>query len=234
MKNSIPELSITLPLYNEEACARDIVTDLTKAFNENKLNYEIILVDNASTDNTPIIIERLAKELRNIKTVHLKKNIRFGGGVSAGLRNCRGSYLGFTASDGQVSAHDLLKIYNFLKSSRYDICKAKRIDREENFVRQILSGGYNFLIFLLFFKAIQDVNGYPVIMRRDAYEQLKLSSKNWMINIEILHKARKHKLKLTNVPVKYHKRKGGKSHVNSSTLLEFIIQLLSFRLSNLF
>ena len=233
IKYGVPELSLTLPLYNEEICAQDIILDLIKTFDEAKINYELVLVDNASTDRTPKIVEDFAKKYPKIYAIHLQKNLRFGGGVTTGLKNCRGKYLGFTAGDGQVTAVDTLRIYNFLKSSGFDICKATRIDRKERLIRNILSIVYNFLVFLLFFRAIPDVNGYPMIMKRVAYEKINPSSKNWMINIEILQKANKNKLKVASIPVKYSRRKSGRSHVNSSTLLEFIIQLLSFRFANL-
>ena len=148
----------------------------------------------------------------------------------AGLNKAEGGDIGFTCSDGQVSPADTLKILKKLKTENLDLCKARRVVRYDGFVRYVLSKLYNTLILLLFLIRIKDINGYPLIMKQNVYKNLNIKSRNWMINLEILSKALKNKYGLGDVPVAFRARTKGKSHVKIRTPIDFLIQLLRFRL----
>ena len=67
---NIPELSIAVPFHNEENNIEKLVNNLVKEFESNKINYELILVDNASEDRTSSIVDNLSKSNRKIKSIH--------------------------------------------------------------------------------------------------------------------------------------------------------------------
>lgn len=225
------ELSLSVPLYNEQECVENDIGGILREFDSRKINYELVLVNNGSIDRTGQLIDDIKKKNKRVKVIHLKKNAGFGGGIIAGLNKAEGMYVGFTCSDGQISPADTLKILEKLKTENLDLCKARRVVRHDGFIRYVLSKLYNSLISLLFFVRIKDINGYPLIMQQKVYKNLNIKSKNWMINVEILSKALKDKYKVGDVPVTFRARTRGKSHVKIGTPINFLIQLLRFRFS---
>ncbi len=228
MKQQI-ELSLAVPLYNEQECVQTDILELVKAFEKRKINYELLLVNNGSKDDTGKLISALAKKYKRVRAIQLKKNLGFGGGINAGMRAGKGRYVGFTCSDGQVSPDDTLKVLNALKTRNLDVCKTRRTSRHDGWQRFVLSRGYNAIIAVLFLLPIADINGYPVIMKRDVYSAINLKAKNWMINVEILTKARKLGYKIGDVAVTFLAREQGASHVRLSTPMNFMVQLLRYR-----
>lgn len=226
------ELSLSVPLYNEQECVENDIGEILKEFDSRKINYELVLINNGSKDRTRELLEKIKKENKRVKIIHLKKNVGFGGGIIAGLNKAEGEYVGFTCSDGQISPADTLEILKKLKTENLDLCKARRVIRYDGFTRYMLSKFYNTLILLLFFIRVKDINGYPLIMKQKVYKNLDIRSKNWIINLEILSKALKNKYKLGDVPVVFRARARGRSHVKVGTPLNFLIQLLRFRFLN--
>ncbi len=226
------ELSLSVPLYNEQECMESEIGEILKEFDSRKINYELVLVNNGSNDRTQELLKKIKRGNKRVKIIDLKKNVGFGGGIIAGLNKAEGEYVGFTCSDGQISPVDTLKILKTLKTENLDLCKARRVVRYDGFTRYILSKFYNTLILLLFFIRIKDINGYPIIMKQKVYKNLDIKSKNWMINLEILSKALKNKYKLGDIPVTFRARVRGRSHVKVETPINFLIQLLRFRFLN--
>lgn len=225
-----PELSLSVPLYNEQDCVGTDIFALIKAFEKRKVDYELLLVDNGSKDRTGELIDALAKKYKKVRAIHLKRNQGFGGGINAGLREASGRFVGFTCSDGQVSPDDTLKVLKALRERGLDVAKTRRTSRHDGWQRKVLSAGYNAIIAVLFLLPIIDINGYPVIMRREVYRHLDLKARNWMINVEILTKARRHGYRIGDVPVTFLAREQGSSHVKLSTPMNFMGQLLRYRL----
>ena len=96
------KLSISAPLYNESKNCVAGIKDMLKQLNKEVKSFELILVNNGSTDDTADIIEKMKSKHKNIVTVHLKTNQGYGGGIIAGLKKSKGEYVGNTILDGQI------------------------------------------------------------------------------------------------------------------------------------
>jgi glycosyltransferase involved in cell wall biosynthesis len=228
--HSKKDLSLAISFYGDKTSGEEVVSELINEFTRNNVNLELVLVDNAAKGETPQTIENLKVKYPNIvRAIHLKKNIGFGGGTLTGMNFCRGEYVGYTCEDKQTSAHDTFRIFQKVVSGEADICKAKRVVREDGLIRSIMALGFDILVSLFFFKIFPDVNGYPIIMKRSTFRELGIKSKNYMLNLEILSKARYRNLKVSDIKVKFYKRSRGKSHVTFFTIFEFIKQLIDFK-----
>jgi glycosyltransferase involved in cell wall biosynthesis len=225
-----PELSLVIPCYNEEKNIKSVAGSLIGALNKSGIDYELVLVDNGSNDNTNKEIRKLAGRNRRIKVSVVRKNQGYGFGVMAGLNQANGRFIGWTCADGQVSPGDTLKIFNELKTNGLDICKARRVARYDGFGRRVASAGYNTLLKAMFFMDMSDVNGYPKIMKSECYDAMKVKSRNWFFDTEVLIKALNNGYKIGSVPVEFKERKEGKSKVRLSTVLDFSKDLLRYRL----
>lgn len=228
-------LSVAIPFYNEEECAERVVQGLHQALRWRDWGSELVLIDNGSTDGTPQILDALAGRLGakhrwpRIKVLHFQQNRGYGGAIRAGLKASTGRFLGFTCGDGEVSPRDLVRIYRRLAGSKLDVCKGWRVGRMDGVFRLALSTGYHLIISKLFLTAVQDINGYPMLMRRSAYDQLELKQDDWIINVEILNQVRWRKLALEEVLIRHLPRAGGRSHVRWYFPLLFAYELVRYR-----
>ena len=230
MNKNIPELSIAIPFYNEEDNAERVINDIVKEFNSNNFDYEIVAVNNGSTDNTENILKKLNKSNSRIKIVKVEKNIGYGYGIIQGLNDCNGKFIGYYWGDGQVPPIYITKIFKKIKEENYDLGKITRVYREYSLTRKIVSRFFNVLFPLMFGIHSKDVNGCPKIIKRDEIKSLNLESKDWFLDSEIMIKAKRKKYKIVEIPAEYKKRIGGKSKVKSYVIFEFLKNMIKFKM----
>jgi glycosyltransferase involved in cell wall biosynthesis len=223
-------LSVTIPVFNEEGCIERTLRDLAQTLATGQVNFEIIVINNGSTDRTADILQRLAGETPRIRVVHLEQNAGYGGAILEGFRQARGDILGFTCADGEVPASSVLNMARLLEVGGVDVIKGKRIGRNDGWLRILMSFGYHLIVSLLFKIHITDINGYPLVMKRRAYRKLRLNKKDWVINVELLWEARRNHLVIAEIDVPHLPRAGGRSHVRLFFPILFLIQLLKLRL----
>ena len=224
------KLSLVIPFYNEENAAEEVVQDLVNEFRKNNLEFELILIDNGSIDRTPDILMKLSEENPGIKLLTVPVNQGFGWGVINGLMAAKADYVGFMPGDGQLSAFDTVKVYEKLVSGNLDLCKGKRVTREDGLARQIQSKVFNFVLPLFFRVHTKDINGCPKIMKYGSLLKLDLHCKDWFLDTEIMVKAHNLKFNIGEVPVAFKYRHGGSSKVRLSSVFEFLANMLKYKL----
>jgi len=229
MRTRRPELSLVIPFYNEEENVRRVVAGLRKAFRA-KVDCELVLVNNGSSDRTGKILAQLASRDKNIKVVTIKVNQGYGWGVLRGFSKARGGVIGYMDGDCQIPAMEALRCYRMLIKDGLDICKITRIIRIEPLIRRVTTFFYNFLFRLLFKLLYRDVNGHPKLMSREVYKRLGLSSKDWFIDAELLLKGHALGARIGEVPVVSYPRKGGKSWVRPGAVIEFLKNMINFKI----
>ena len=226
--NTGVDLSVVIPVFNEEACIRGTVVEIVEHLKQCGISHELIAVNNGSTDGTGRILDELRLEQSSLIVVPLAVNDGYGGGILAGWRRSRGRVIGFTCADGEVDANDIVTLFRVLDAGKLDLCKGKRIHRRDGLFRTVISFGYHILVGLLFRIHITDVNGYPVLMRRESLAALDLQQRNWVFNLEVLFGARNLGLTIAEVDVEHRPRAGGRSHVRWYFPFVFLWQLLVY------
>lgn len=224
---SAPALTLVVPFYNEEACAERAAAGLAAALGAAEPDYELLLVENGSSDGTRAILRRAAAAEPRIRLEELDANIGYGGAVLRGLSLARGRYVGFTCGDGEIAPEDTAWVCSLARAPGVDLCKAKRLGRRDGAWRKLLSVGYHFLVGLLFNIHVTDVNGYPVVMRREVWEAMRLRRTDWVFNVEMLLRLRQGGFRMVEADVEHRARLGGRSHVGPLTPLVFLGQLLA-------
>lgn len=227
--SKLVELSISIPFYNEEGNVLDVIKSLSGVLKKNKIDFEIIALDNGSTDNTGIILDKI-KDPR-IRVFHIKKNKGYGNGIIECLKHVKANFVGHMWGDNEIPAYSVMQIYRKLLNEDLDLCKIKRYLRDYNFIRRVQSRIFNKIVLrVLFGKLPDDINGCPKIMRYKLYKKLDLSSRDAFIDTEIILKAKGYGAKMGNVVVNYSKRKEGKSKVKFYIFLEFIKNILKYKI----
>ena len=226
-----PELSIAIPFYNEENNVKSVITNLTNELESKNIDYEIVPVNNGSWDKTPEILEELAKDNKRIKIVTIVKNQGYGHGITTGLKNCTGRYIGYIWGDEQTSASEVTKVLEKIKKGDLDLGKTERRDRYDGPFRIFQSRVYNVVMSTLFMHKIWDTNGCPKIMKKEVFYDLNIQSDDWFLDPELVIKTYQKGYKVGNVRATFNKRKSGKTNVNLATAIEFIIHIIKFRLT---
>lgn len=223
------ELSLVLPVHNQETIITSVVQKINQVLKKAGIKNEIILVENGSTDNTLIVIKNLAKKYKNIKGLVAPKG--YGSAILAGLAISKGKFVSYMPSDGQLDPKLLPKLFNLIKSGKYDLVKIKRVSRE-SLIRTIRSKVFNILARLFFKIPVLDINGSPRIFERKWLPILDLQYQDSFIDCEMAIKANFLNWKIKEIPAKTLPRLGGKSTVNIKTVIEFLINIASYRFGN--
>ncbi len=225
-------LSLIVPALNEEEIIKESIEDMIDEFSKRKISYEIIVVNNGSTDRTKEILEKLAKKRKTLRILNLKER-GFGLALIEGFKIAKGDYLGYNCADGQVPPSEIVRIYEFSLKYDYDVTKADRLTKYKKIYRRFISRIYNLIAKILFFMPVSDINGYPLIMKRNVYDTLNLKMKNFTIQVEIQHKAIINKFKIYEIPIVYQERKAGKDKVNLKVIWNMLYRLLYYRTKSL-
>lgn len=209
------EVSLTLPCYNEEGNIKEVASKactllaLFADTPEGTSKYEVIIVDDGSTDRTPDIIAELIEENPNIRVIHHDVNKGYGAAVSSGLKNSKYKYVCFVDSDGQFDLAELKKLIDLIPDN--DIVIGYRTIRNDPFYRILNAKLYGLLIRILFGLKVRDINCAFKVFKKDVIDDLYIESDGALVNAEILIKAKKKGYnKIKEIPVSHYPRTSGK------------------------
>lgn len=216
-------LSIVIPFYNDAGCPKIFVRELKKELRG--IEYEIILVDDCSKDSTPQELDSLKSQ--NIVIIHNKHNLDYGGAIIAGLDIAKGDIIGFTCGDGEVTAKDVIKVYKNM--GNLDVIKAIRKNRQDGLDRKFISFIFNIWDKLRFGINLEDINGYPLFMKKEVYQKVYNLRKDWIFNTDLIRKILAQGYLITGVKVKHKKRVKGKSHMTPSRIIKMIAKFITYK-----
>src|SRR3954454_2728313 len=236
MEPTFGSLTFMFPMWNEEemihrtvGAARETGDDLVAAGDIG--SYEILLVDDASTDGTGKLADELAAADPRIRVVHHAENRKLGGSVRTGLLEARSELVLYTDADMPFDLADLGKALRLMRVYDADIVSAYRFDRTgEGARRAVYSVAYNSLVKALFRLRIRDVNFAFKLVRRSVLEHLELVSEGSFIDVELLAKAQRRGFYVIQFGVDYFPRERGTSTLSSPNvvvkILRELVQLL--------
>lgn len=230
-----PAVSLVIPLFNEADNVRSLAETLTSGLQGAGIDFELVLVDNGSSDGTGRLLDELAASDPRVRKVDVPKNRGYGHGILTGLSAARGHRVAFMCGDLQVGEADVAKILGHAIEGDFDLVKATRVARHDGLKRRFFSMGLNVLVPLFFRTLGRDVNGTPKVLTRELYHALRLDSERWFIDAELMIKASTRKdLKFSEIPVVFHPRRGGRSTVRClRASLEFLSEMMRYRLFDL-
>ena len=206
--NKIDELSIFFPFWNEEKNVEIVVKNAIPIAKKVAKKWEIIIVDDGSSDNTLKIANRLAKENRNVVVASHQPNRGYGAALKEGFDKARYNTIVFTDGDRQF---DFSQVKRFIERiDKADMVigfREKRVDHPVRHVLMMLLRVWDFIFFRIYFKDIDC--GFKMIKRESLNKILPFKSEGAMITTEILAKAKAAKLKIVQVKVTHLPRKFG-------------------------
>jgi dolichol-phosphate mannosyltransferase len=193
-------ISIVIPALNEEAVVEGVVRDIAKQVAAFFADYEIILIDDGSTDKTGDIMDRLASELPNVLSIRNPHNMGLGASYQRGLTEARYNYLMMLCGDGGMPAASLPPIFAAVGSADIVAPYVTNLKQIKSPVRYFTSRTYTNLLNILFGQKIKYYNGLPV-HRVDLLRQLRINSSGFAFQGEILTKLLRSGCSMTEVGV---------------------------------
>jgi glycosyltransferase involved in cell wall biosynthesis len=176
-------LTIAVPAYDEEATLEAAVDDALTAGRALGEPFEVLVIEDGSTDGTPALSDRLAEAHPEVRVHHHESNRGFTGAMRSCARHAQGTYMFMAPADGQGSFSDLRRFFALRED--YDLIFSMRLERSDSRRRKVSSGlWYLFLRFLfayqipefsaLFFFRLDQIPELPIAIREDASNYLPL------------------------------------------------------------
>jgi len=224
-------LSVIMPAYNEEDCIEKAILDVFKVFQDAKINFELIVIDDGSTDNTSRICKALQKKL-SFSVIHLNKNQGYSKAVKAGFLKARGEYITYMDADLQHPSDQILKLYRAAANQGYDFvtgCCNKKNYRGKIYphFRRLASKSYNLIVRILFKIKTGDAHAKKVFKRK-LIDARTIYAFYGLIDLELLLIGLREAPDIKAIPLKVNPRFAGKSKLTPWLMLRTLINL--FRL----
>lgn len=229
MTDRINLTSFFFPMWNEEETIHRTVGAAREAGDRvvergEAAAYEILLIDDASTDATGRIADELAAADPRVRVLHHAVNRGLGGGLKTGFAEARGDVILYTDADLPFDLLDVVKAFRLLRIYEADIVSAYRFDRTgEGPRRAIYSYAYNHLIRASLGLRVRDVNFAFKLVRRNVLDHVVLDSEGSFIDVELLAKAERLGFNIVQFGVDYFPRTRGVSTLSSSSVIKTIL-----------
>ena len=229
-----PDISVVVLAYQSASTIKGFVASLVTSLEEEKIDWEIILVGNyfeGAGDQTPEAVQRISDRNPHIKTVVKVKEGMMGWDMKSGLQAATGKKIAVIDGDGQMPCTDVVRVYNLMIKKGYDLVKTVRIKRSDGWYRMSISTVYN-LLFKVMFPGINawDINSKPKIITRELYQKMNLESDGWFIDAEIMIIARRLKIGIGEIETTFHSIDSRPSFVKPLAILEFLVNLIWYRI----
>lgn len=206
--DAIVSISVFFPCYNEQGNIARTVERAAAVLDRQKCDYEIIVVNDGSTDSTGQIAETLAKQNSRVRVVHHPVNRGYGAALQSGFGAATKKIVFFTDGDGQFDIGEMPAWLTLMKD--YDIVCGFRINRQDSFVRKINGWLWTKLVCLLFGMRIRDIDCAFKLFKKQVFDNIKLSSAGALISAELLARAVRKGCRITERGVHHYPRMAGK------------------------
>lgn len=201
----VNSLSIFFPFWNEEKNIETVVGRAIPVAQKLAKTWEIIMVDDGSSDETLDIAKRLAKDSPHLRVIHHDKNRGYGASLKSGLKNAKYELIIFNDGDRQFDFSEAPRLLAKIENS--DLVIGFRKKRHDHPFRHILMNLLKIWDFIFFGFYFRDIDCGFKLFRKDAIKKIMpLRSEGAMITTEILAKAKRAKLKISQAEVTHYPR----------------------------
>ncbi|MFM8861382.1 MAG: glycosyltransferase family 2 protein [Acidimicrobiia bacterium] len=223
-------LTIFYPMWNE---AETIERAVAAAFEAGDAlieageiaSYDVLIVDDASTDATGKMADEMAAADPRISVVHHEVNRKLGGTIKTGLANAKGEIVLYTDADLPFDMAEAVKAVRLLRIYEADIVSAYRFDRTGEGARRLAySYVYNHLVQALFKLRLRDMNFAFKLVRRSMLDRVELKSEGSFIDVELLARAQRLGFSIVQFGVDYFPRTRGISTLSSNAVIVKIVR----------
>ena len=193
MSATRPSISAFFPAYNDGGTIASMVMSAMLILEELTDDYEIIIIDDGSSDYTPQILDRLAADYEHVRVIHHEQNRGYGGALRTGFENATKDWIFYTDGDAQYDVRDLHKLYPLLTEG-VDMAQGYKISRNDPWYRKIIGRLYHHAVKVAFGLKLRDVDCDFRLIRREVFDKVQLTRSSGVICVEMMKKIQDQKL----------------------------------------
>ena len=227
-----PQLSVFFPAHNESKNIERLIAEAEAALKELKILYEIIIIDDGSTDNTAEIVQRLIDKYPHLRLIKHDQNRGYGAALKTGFLNALGEVVFFSDADGQFDLSDLKTAWRVLSETRADAVVGYRARRQDPLIRRLAGKTWTILINTLFQLHYRDIDCAFKMFRRSAVEVIEprtLAMTGAMVSPEMLVRLDRRHCRVVEIPVTHRPRLYGRqSGISWRVVKRAINELIKF------
>lgn len=214
-------------MFNEEANIEHAIAYAVQALKQHASDYEIIIVDDASTDHSPDLVRQAIAGDARIRLIRHDFNQKLGASLRTGFGAAQHELVLYMDADLPFDPDALGRAIRAMNVTRADMIAGYRFDRTtEGFRRTVYSVVWNWMIRLLFGVSVRDVNFSFKLMKREVIDAVNLRSEGSLIDAELVVKAIKRGFKVQQIGLDYFPRVHGTSYLSSPAVIVKMIREL--------
>lgn len=177
-------ISVIVPAYNEEGNIVDTVAAIKAAAAGKFREYEILIIDDASSDGTGSVADEISREDPNVRVVHNSKNMGLGHNYRLGVSLATKNYIGFVPGDNEMLENSIKDVFNCV--GKADMVLPYHVNpKKRSLMRRAISGSFTALLNLLFGYNLKYYNG-PVVHKKDIVTKVSMTTDGFAYQAEIL------------------------------------------------
>ena len=213
----LPGISVFLPSHNEEPNVERVVRGFLAELPHVADAYEVIVVNDGSTDKTGAIAYRLASDDSHVRVVHHEKNRGYGGAVISGIRAATRPYIVLADGDGQFDPKEVESLAAYVPE--YDVVVGRRIRRADHLMRRINGKAWTLLVRIVLGIGISDIDCGFKLFKREFLEGMELRAHGAMISTELMARVAGRGAKIKEVGVHHLPRLAGEQSGANFTVI---------------
>ena len=200
-------ISIVLPAFNEAENIGASIDHAVSVLERVGVEFEVIVVDDGSSDETRRIVDGRAQADRRVRCIHHPRNRGYGAALRTGILAGVKELIFFTDADLQFDLAEIVKLLRY--ADDYDIIAGYRAQRSDPLPRLANAWAWGRLIDLLFDLQVRDIDCAFKVFHRRVFEAVPITSVGAFVNSEILIRARAAGFRLKQLPVGHYPRQRG-------------------------
>ena len=207
-------ISVILPAYNEEESIEKAATDAASFLRDAFEDWEVLVVDDGSADDTAAIVRRLAEAEPRIKLLSHPRNLGYGRALATGFGAARCELVFYTDADNQFDIRELKDTVPLTEQA--DAVFGFRVYRYDSVLRCLLSWTYNRLVRVLFLVRVRDVDCAWKLFKRPVIERMVIEANDFFVDTELVARTAKLGVRTVEKGVRHYPRTAGSTTVRPS------------------
>lgn len=224
-------LTIAMPAFNEAENLPAMIEEVVAVVRNITSDYEIIVVDDGSQDDTGRVVQRLAERMPQLRLVQHAENQGYGTAVWHGLTSATKELIFFTDADRQFEMREISKLLARIEQA--DLVVGYRQPRRDPLMRRLNGKGWSVLVTLLFGYTARDIDCAFKLMQREVIDRLRqdVQSGGATFSAELLVRAKRAGFHLVEVPLDGHRPRvaGSPTGAKLSVILRAFKELVQLR-----